>query len=91
MKTPLPKEPAAREAMLERFRSALQTTYTPEEARRIAKQADERGFLWENQRRFGLHYHALEQYRQGAEVYAKMQAQGIDPFAVLREQRQTQA
>jgi FMN reductase [NAD(P)H] len=80
MKTVLPVNPEYRKTMIANFTRALETTYSKDEAAAIAAECDKRDFIWENQRRFGLQYHAFDLYLQGAEIYESMKAQGRDPF-----------
>ena len=85
MKTAIPDNPETRKAMLCDFARALETTYSKDEAAAIVAECEERGFIWENQRRFGLHYHANDLYLMGAGIYNEMKALGIAPFNVVEE------
>ena len=83
MKTALPANPEVRKTMLDNFKRALETTYSKEEVDVIISECEERGFMWETQRRFGLHYHAQDLYLQGLSICESMKTQGIEPFHVL--------
>lgn len=77
----LPMNNAERRAeMLKALGSALLTAYSTEEATQIVKECDERGYLNEMQRIFGLHYTADEMITLGKDIMGMMKKQGLTPF-----------
>ena len=80
-----PKQEEARLAMVEKFRRGLLTTYSPEKTEEIIKEALERGYITEIQRRFGIHYHAVDNYNMGGHILEMMHKQDLYPSKILRE------
>lgn len=82
---PIPPDPAMREKMIEKFRRGLLTTFSPEESQRIIDRALELGYITEVQRRFGTHYHAVDNYNMGGHILEMMKEQDMFPSRVLQE------
>ncbi len=80
-----PKQEEARLAMVEKFRRGLLTTYSPEKTEEIIKEALERGYITEIQRRFGIHYHAVDNYNMGGHILEMMHKQDLYPSKILKE------
>ena len=80
-----PSNPEAREQMVEKFRRGLLTTYSPERTEEIINEALERGYITEVQRRFGIHYHAVDNYNRGGHILEMMQQQDLFPTRILKD------
>ncbi len=78
-----PSNPEAREQMVQKFRRGLLTTYSPERTEEIIAEALERGYITEVQRRFGIHYHAVDNYNKGGQILEMMKAQDLYPSKIL--------
>ena len=82
---PFPTRPEPRQAMVEKIRRGLLTTYSPEETEQIIRDALERGYITEVQRRFAYHYHAVDNYNKGGHILEMMQEQDMFPTRILRD------
>lgn len=82
----LSKVPKIREEVLDKLRSALLTTYTPEETQVILDDIQTKNKYGEYHYRFGLHYSADEMPEHGKDVLKQMRAQGLSPFKVLENE-----
>lgn len=78
--TSIPSTEPYRQQMLDKLKSSLQTTYTPPETEKLLEAAIESGKINETQRRFGLHYHALDMRNKGVEIIKMMEDNGLTPF-----------
>ncbi len=77
--TNLPQKDPYKSESLEKFKKALLTSYSDEDAQKIFEKAVEDGFINETQRRFGLHYasHVMQEISKWA--YEDMESMGIFP------------
>lgn len=77
--TNLPQKDPYKSESLEKFKKALLTSYSDEDAQKILEKAIEDGFINETQRRFGLHYasHVMQEISKLA--YEDMESMGIFP------------
>ncbi len=82
---PFPSRPEPRQAMIDKIRRGLLTSYTPEETEAIINEALERGYITEVQRRFAYHYHAVDNYNMGGHILEMMQQQDLFPSRILQE------
>ncbi|MEA4919608.1 MAG: nitroreductase family protein [Clostridiaceae bacterium] len=80
-----PSNPDARLQMVNKLRRGLLTSYNPEEAEKIISDALELGYITEIQRRFGIHYHAVDNYNKGGHILEMMKEQDMYPTQILEE------
>lgn len=81
----LPKDESKRKEWIETIKSALMTSYSEDETKEIIAEICENEGLNLIQYIFGLHYHAKEMLEAGREVMEQFKAQGLEPFAMLKE------
>ena len=77
---PLPPNEEFKKERLDKFKEALLTSYSKEEADDIIKKASELGFITETQRRFGLHYHANDMLDLSKSIMQMMKDNDLNSF-----------
>ena len=77
---PLPNDEEKKAELLEKFKEALLTTYSPDEAAKLVAKAESDNEINETQRRFGLHYHAAGMRENGRQIIKRMEKMGFTSF-----------
>ena len=77
-KLTIPKNTETANAMIEKFRRALHYSYNDEQTEQIVREVQDRGYVNEIQRLFGLHYHPEREL--GNQLSTKLAKKGLTPF-----------